>query len=423
MTDTHSMTDADTASRLRGARARRLVLVGASLAIVCVVVGAQFGRRSPRELFHMGLEALERGDLLQVASAIESLDSRDDSDPHARFLEAALQLRRGNAAEALELLKHVPQERELRAPTVILISECLYRLGRSAEAEPLLRGLLQEEPDQVEAHRWLGAIYYDQGADDAAMQHVRRVIELDPDDYRPQRLLGLMYSDFEQYAQAIEHYRLALELNPPPEVREEVIHELAHALIEERQYAPALEYLTDADSNADNCALRGECYWNLGDHSAARDCLRQAHQDNSNSRLLDLLAARIELEEGAVTEAVSILEDALKRDPHDAECRYQLAMCWRQIGDEQHCEEQLRIWRETSELIERRTQLNMKAIEHPHDAAVRDELAQVCDLLGRAELADMWRRAAAMCRDSEARNPDHDPGGINTEDIAGNAEQ
>lgn len=405
-----------TAHPLRQARGALLFLALGGLALAAsVIVGTWVGSDSTHLSFQDGLDALDRGDLAAVTSAVESLQAQGDHDQQVRLLTGAWLMRGGDPAAALEYFAGISPEGELRTPLLLLTGECLYRLRRLAEALVPLQQLVRENPDQVEGHRWLGAIYYDLGANDAAVSHLLRVAELAPGDYRPHRLLGLMYLDFSRNTLAIEYYEQALALAPPAEVRGEIVRELARALIAEREYESALAQLADAPDEVDVLALRGECYWHLGDHTAARDCLRRARADGGSHRLLDLLAARIELADGAPSEAASILTAALERDPHDAECRYQLAMCWRQMGDEEQCSRELERWQTSKRLLEELTRLNAEAIERPGDADVRDELAAVCDELGKSELAAMWRQAAENCRNAGANAPRA------SDDVAGTA--
>ena len=47
--------------------------------------------------------------------------------------------------------------------------------------------------------------------------------------------------------------------------------------------------------------------------------------------------------------------------------------------------------------LDRITQLSQEAMSKPWDAAVRLQLADRCDEMGNAPLAEMWRKAAAGC--------------------------
>ena len=43
------------------------------------------------------------------------------------------------------------------------------------------------------------------------------------------------------------------------------------------------------------------------------------------------------------------------------------------------------------------TRLSKEAMDSPWDAEVRLRLAEVCEQMGRSDLAEMWRRAAQAC--------------------------
>ena len=149
----------------------------------------------------------------------------------------------------------------------------------------------------------------------------------------------------------------------------------------------------------------GECYWSLGRKDEAERALREARRQIPGQQKLRLLEARMAIDRGNPAEAVDSLRAALDDDPHCQECRYQLARAYRALGDLEAYESEMARKTETEALLNRLTKLSNEAIERPYDAELRDRIAAVCAELGRHELAESWRRAAAACRRRPAGVP------------------
>ena len=369
--------------------------------IVAVALGGGIAwhcRSRPEEQFAQALVALKNGDLDRVSEIQRVLKDKPPFREHARLLRGAVFLRNGKHRLAIAELESVVPSGILREPALELTGECLYGMGRLAEAEPLMRQLLAENPDHADAHRWLGAIYYNLGANNLAIAELKIVIRLAPQDYMPHRLIGLMNFDFEQHSQAIEHYRKALALSPPRAVRKVIVRELAKSLVSKRDYKTALSVLADTKPDAYTLSLQGECYWSLGNSELAFEVLKKAVALNPDERAIFFLKARILIGDGRHQEAIAPLKRVLRRNPLYSECRYQLALVYRQLGRSKDYERELARWKASKKLWERLTELNIQAIRSPGDASVRDDLAEICNKLGKHKLSTMWRQAAEACR-------------------------
>lgn len=348
--------------------------------------------------FPDALDALQRNDLRSVQDAIYALEGRRDRQSQLNLLRGALLMRQTAWNSALKHFSQIVPEGDVRAPALHMTGECLYWMGRLPEAESVLRKLAEEVPDNVHAHRWLAAIYYDIGANDASIAELQRVTQLDPRDYAPHRLIALMQMDFGQNQEAIEHFRAALSLSPPPHVRQEVLRDLAKCLIADRDYHAAIDALQQAEPDALALAHLSECYWSLGQHDEARQLLDQARGLDAEERSVLFLQARMQMSSGQPEEAVASLEQLLKHDPYDAEGRYQLALAFQRLGDEERHQAEMARWQELSDLYQRLTKLNIEAIQEPYNAALREQLAEVCTTLGKHEIAAMWKRVAEALR-------------------------
>jgi len=383
---------------MKARRITRWILLMGLVAGVALGTWAWQQRTRPQDQFAAALQALDDKNYERVSELRSALEGRAGFEEHARLLSGAVLLRNGKYELAYSEVASVSPLAALRSPALELMGECLYRMGRIAEAEPLMRQLVAENKDDANAHRWLGAIYYDMGANDLAIAEFERVSQLDPQDYRPHWMIGMMCYDFELFARAIEHYRQAVKLCPDVPVRGRLVLGLAKCLISERQFEDALDVLQDATLDADILALKTECYWSLGNQEQAQRLLQQAVKRYPTDRRVLYLQARMLIGDGRREEAMAPLQQVLGRNPLDAECRYQLALIYRQLGRDADHKREIAKWEESKSLLERLTELNIEAIQRPGDADVRDELASTCQKLGKHKLAEMWSKAADVCR-------------------------
>jgi predicted Zn-dependent protease len=95
---------------------------------------------------------------------------------------------------------------------------------------------------------------------------------------------------------------------------------------------------------------------------------------------------------------VKPLQRLLNQDPHDTACRYQLAQAWQRLGQTKKYKQEMARHKVSEELKKELTETNLQANRAPDNAEVRDRLAEICETLGKHDLARMWRQAAAACR-------------------------
>ncbi|MCA9052899.1 MAG: tetratricopeptide repeat protein [Planctomycetaceae bacterium] len=377
------------------------VLCGLTVAAYVVWLANRTPRADYHAIFRDGLQALEAHDLPRVGRALERLQAAPEFDREYWLLHGGKLLQEGNYSVALQSLKLTRPVGELQEPALRMTAQCLFQVGRVAEAESVFKQLLQVDPDHPDAHRGLAVIYYDVGAMDHALTHLAELARVDPDDYAPHRLAGRIHLDFQRYAEAAEAYRLCLERAPPPEVRREATVNRGRALLQLREYQPALELLQPLTDDPEALALSAESHWALGESEAARTLLQQALQLAPNGRTARYLSAQMHLSDNHADDAADDLEVILAADPHDYEARHLLAQAYQQLGREADAAAARDQMQADFALFERMTELSRKAINAPDNPFVRDELADVCEQLGKTDLAEVWRNAATAVRQKQ----------------------
>ena len=361
--------------------------------------------RTPRAdyqtIFRQGLLALEAHDLPGVSEALERLQEAPEFEREYWLLHGGKLLQEGNYSVALQSLKLTRPVGELRVPALRMTGQCLFQLGRVAEAESVFEQLLQVDPDHSDAHRGLAVIYYDIGAMDHALTHLAELARVAPDDYAPHRLAGRIHLDFQRYAEAADAYQLCLERDPPPEVRREATVNRARALLQLREYQPAVELLQPFPDDSEALALSAEAYWALGESESARERLERSLGIAPDDRAARYLSAQMHLSDSRPEDAADDLDAILAADPHDYEARHLLAQALQQLGRDEDAAAARQQMQADFALFERMTELSRQAIQAPDNPYVRDELAELCEQLGKAELAQVWRNAATAVRQKQ----------------------
>ncbi len=357
----------------------------------------------PHQVFRDSLAAVASSDHDVLLKGIETLDEYPEFDSHVALLRGAYQLRRGHPRGAMRSFEVVQPLGELRKPALELTGECLFLLEQLPLAAAQFQELLKDEPRSANAHRWLGQIFYNLGAFDTAMAHLNKLIDLEPGNYLAHALIGHMAFDFEDFQLAVENYRKALDLEPsdsiPVDVHQEVLRNLARSLIGQNNLTDALEILDTADpDHALVLALKADCHRGLGNTKRARDLLARALGRDPHERVAVLLQVDMAIDQQQTEAVIAPLTNLLSKDPHDTACRYQLAQAWQRLGEPEKYKQEMARHDISQKLKQQLTEKNLEANRAPDNAEVRDQLAELCDALGKPDLASMWRQAAAACR-------------------------
>ena len=372
-----------------------VIIIGLVAAIAIVVI--QFVGGSDEERYHAALLALLYGRSDRAAVELDRMSSKPEFRDHRQLLQGGLLLRTGRPAEAEKWLAVVDREGDLRREALLLLGECYYRQQRLAKAESCFLDMADDDPDDVDAHRWLGSVYYDLGRVTDAIDQLQHVIRLVPSDFRSYRFLGIIYQDLGRYTQAGDAYQEALGRNPPDDIKKEMQLDLARLLVRHKEYVRAIAVLDRAPGLAGDpvaLAIRAECASALGEKTKAKRLIEQVLKALPADRDTLLLNARIAKDDLGWDEAIRSLVKLLKTDPHDFEARYMLARTYAMKGDRENSQRELKLSEDSKSIKARASNLTERAMREPTNAAVREELAGVCDELGEFKLAARWRQAA-----------------------------
>jgi tetratricopeptide (TPR) repeat protein len=387
------------------ARLRRYSVVVVSLALATVLIGGagiwRYYTTRPAYCLRHGQEALLQGNVDKAERYAARLESLGYAD-HAHLLRGQTYLRLGQLNLAILEYNAIDRNQvEILAEASLIYGLGFLSLGRPVEAEKFLLYVAYARPGDKDAHRGLATIYYDRGAMRKALTHLEKWSDLDDRDGWSHRFMGLIYRDVGAKGPAVEHYQAALARTLPPRARGEVVVELAEVLIQQTEFAEALACLDSASLESAEAPaalpeLRAECLYGLARGAEALSVLEQNRGSEPSARWLRL-RAQLHAHAGETSAAAALLEKALRTDPHDCACRYQLALVYERLGRRTEAAEQRGLMDKSQRLFLDLIELNQQAIDKPTDAKIRRRLAEVCDKLGKHELAQMWLRAAETC--------------------------
>lgn len=363
-----------------------------ALAGTVAAAGWWYHATRPEVRFARGFAAAEKGDFLRAETYAEVLRTSGDLDRY-RLLMAEINLRQKRPLKAIEYLQAIPPDSPVSIDAALMIARTSIGLRRPHEAAQAIGFVLLKNPDHLDAHRLLATIYYDQGDLLRTIPHLEKIAELDPKDARPLRLLGLIYRDLEKLEEAVTAYRESLHRNPHPPDEEEVRVELAVCLMRLYRESEAIDTVHGLDTPA-AAALRAEAMLALGQEAEAVELLDRELVKHPNYVGLLRLRGERYLLSGDVAKAIDILERVVREAPHDFRSRTQLARAYHAAGRTADEEAQNREVKQLLDLIQRVHDKNIEAMADPWDAAIRRELAELCEKIHRPELARMWRRAA-----------------------------
>lgn len=387
-------------------RRRRWPSVRAAWAILVALVIAsaaagvwRYRVTRPGHRFEVGLEAVARHDWPTARRAADRLMDSGHAD-EGSVLRAEMHYAQKDPEAALAECNRVqPNGGPLHLRAAALTGKCMLNLGEPGQAQRAFAFVVRVQPDNADAHRGLAAAAYDLGQTDQAMAHLGEVARLDPADYRPHRLAGNIHKDAGSWAKAEAEYRKALVLGgAPPGVGDEIHGDLADALINQSMFAEALDALegvTHGDPHRPRLvALRAESLRGVGRGAEAAALVDQALATDPTSALFRL-RGQLYLDAGNAAGAIPMLEEAARRGHVPYQSYFLLAQAYR-LAD--RADDAARATKRAEELrrdVETAAELSRQAQARPGDAAVRLQLAAVFDRLGEADLAAVWRRAAA----------------------------
>lgn len=376
-----------------------LLLLAAVIAAGCLV---WWSGRPERHLAEAGLRLL-RGEFGAVPGWLALPEATARTRDRALLIRARVALGRGRPAEAVPALDAIDAGGPVAADAAFWKGRTLMAVGQSRRAAEWFRSVAERRPDDVDARRWLASALYEMGDRRGALAGLREVVRLSPDDPRAWRTIALLLKEDVDLETARDAYRTTLRLDPAQPLAR---LELAEVLTELGEYDEAegqLQACSGGAPEADRLALVAKGVWARGDRERIGPLLGRALAEHPSHVGLLSLASQVEMAEGRTDRAIALLDRALIVDPHHAESYYRRGLLRKAAGNLDGAALDLGRSSELKAALAEMSRLDDEAAARPDDPEVRVRVAQLCERLGKFELAMSWYRAAL------AVDPRHGP--------------
>jgi tetratricopeptide (TPR) repeat protein len=304
--------------------------------------------------------------------------------------------------KALAELTKIQDDGSVGIQGTILAAECLIRLGEQRLAAEGLTAILKRDPNNKDAHHLLAAIYIDLNSAKEAIEHLHEWGRLDPNDGLPYRWIGFFKKDKSEISAAREAYEEALRRQLSPEVKNDVLKELAITYIQQGEYQIALDTMGQGGEgfleDPDILALRVECLRTTDRQQEAEQLVTSALEKDPNFVPgLQLLAEKY-VTEDQPAKARHLLERAIQLEPHNLKVGTLLQDIYQQLREKDRADELKKLNDETREMqTELAEKLEPQARQEPWNDAVRLRIGEVFLKLRKYPEARMWLEACLAC--------------------------
>ena len=368
-------------------------------------------RADPQQRFEQAVQAARSEDWSTVTTITRDLATRPEFESHTALLLGLRLAADGHFESALRSFKRATDNPETVLPALVGAGRTLYLLQRYRESIAVLQKAVALDAEHDEAHRFLASAYYDIGAMDDAQRVLDAIIRFAPDDFRAYRFKAMILHDFELYDEALIQWNAALDrAQLDPKFLAYCQLRKGECLIRLRRYDEACVTLAAVRLDATGSAADG---LPADDFAAqvfaarAEACLAIRSFDESSRFAAEslslspgnvaatLTAVRLAEEQQRNDEAILLLKSAIDRHPREAQLYGRMADILASTGQHDQADITRSRSAELMALQTRFTDLHQQAIERPDDAAVRLQLAETAELLGRNGIARMWYQAAA----------------------------
>lgn len=309
---------------------------------------AEHSPKDPKPLFILGMVQEQQGDFAVARASYEKALSVDPKFSLALNNVAVLYAEKFNeldkAADAAQKARDLMPNEAHVADTLGWI---LYKKGQYARAAALLDESAEKLPDQAEIRYHLGAVQYALGDEDAARTSLQRAIELEPSAaWAPEakkRLAVLAIDSRKPSDAAVAELEKLLVANPSDTVvltRLGTIHESRGNI--DRAIATYQAAATANSAAATPWVNLARLYLAKKDAAKALEAARTARKLAADDAAVAQSVGWLAYQAGDYDWSASLLQDAARKAPDDAELLYRAALATYSVGRVQDAERLVR---------------------------------------------------------------------------------
>ena len=275
-----------------------------------------------------GIAAFHRGDYAKARTSLE----RAPKDPRARVFLALTKAATGECDAALPELAKGFAAGEDRRLAGLALAQCHVTAKRFAEAGAVIAQLEKQFPADADV-LYVSADYHMKAWNDA----IYRMYQKAPASYRVDQLSAEVFETQGKFTEAIAEYRKAIEKNPKAI---NLHYRLGRALLQQ-SHDPAVleearrEFEAELALNASDAVAEyqvAQIYVAQQEKSKAAAHYERAAELRPDFAEALIAVAKLRLDAKRYTDAIALLERAVKLQPRNETAHYNLMMAYRNGG-------------------------------------------------------------------------------------------
>lgn len=279
------------------------------------------------EILAKAIQQIEQGYHEEGLKAVEGLIPKADDETKRTIAELYFEL--GLMDQSLVLLEELMFQYPDHGELFAFAAECYSELGKEDEAIDMLTEVKKGDPAFVQARLLLADLYESDGLEEVAEKKLLEALEEEPDDAVLQLGLGEFYLNRGEYQKAISYYKqVILQQKLPDEFPVHPELRLAEAYSAIGEFENALTYykLGLGDEEPPD-ALFGYAVtaMQLDDIETALSAFERLLEADPDYTTAYPLLAKALISEQRYDEAVSILEDGIKKDEFNEDLYLEMA--------------------------------------------------------------------------------------------------
>lgn len=243
----------------------------------------------------------------EAKTDIDFLQKNAPSDPRGAYLRAQYFARQGNVEAARTALRDATQTLGQLSPEFLAASDQLqllgglahHALGEFERAKTYLGTYLERRPSEAGARKLLGSIYLAERQYDRAIAMLQPALRANPDDARVKSMLAAAYMAMGNHGKATLLFQEAAEASDTPDIQTGL----------------------------------GISLLSAGQKDAGFDALVRAYRQAPGIAQTGVPLALAWMKRGEPRQAVTIMEDVLKREPGNVSARNLLGVAKLAAGD------------------------------------------------------------------------------------------
>ncbi|WP_097277310.1 XrtA/PEP-CTERM system TPR-repeat protein PrsT [Caenispirillum bisanense] len=273
-----------------------------------------------------GLTKYGLGQDEQAVRLLESFANRPETPTEVRLALGSSLLRLGRAEDSYGVLSQVSEAVADNAPAVALLGQAAQQAGDLEEASVLLERALALAPDDSRVIGQLAVVFGELGRQQDAMDLLARAVEKNPDDSRTRSLYFAMLLRADKATEALAVAQ-AVQQARPDDAAGYTMEGLAQVALRDQDAAEAAfrEALKRNPGASDAAGNLASLLIMKGRDDEARDLMVDAHAQSPGDYDILMRLARMATDRGAMDDARTWLDLAVKADPTAVEPRVRSA--------------------------------------------------------------------------------------------------